>query len=132
MSTTVRERYEVGDLDHTNPYNETGPPGQTSPHNLAALCRRHHRAKTTGRWRYLRTPDGDYLWHGPTTRRTWSLTAAPNASDRREPWAYRGGLVPAAGRTRRAGSMVRSESGLKPLSMPQMTASVRLVTPILR
>ena len=29
------------------------------------LCRRHHRAKTTGRWRYLRTPDGDYHWHGP-------------------------------------------------------------------
>ena len=26
---------------------------------------RHHRAKTTGRWRYLRTPDGDYQWHGP-------------------------------------------------------------------
>ena len=37
------------------------PTRATSP----ALCRRHHRAKTTGRWRYLRTPDGDYLWHGP-------------------------------------------------------------------
>jgi hypothetical protein len=22
-------------------------------------------AKTTGRWRYLRTPDGDHPWHGP-------------------------------------------------------------------
>ena len=53
------------DLDHTIPYDETGPPGQTTPANLASLCRRHHRAKTTGRWRYLRTPDGDYLWHGP-------------------------------------------------------------------
>ena len=41
------------------------PPGQTSAANLACLCRRHHRAKTTGRWRYLRTPDGDYQWHGP-------------------------------------------------------------------
>ena len=29
------------------------------------LCRRHHRVKTTGRWRYLRTPEGDYDWHGP-------------------------------------------------------------------
>ena len=53
------------DLDHTIPYDENGPPGQTRPANLACLCRRHHRAKTTGRWRYLRTPDGDYHWHGP-------------------------------------------------------------------
>ena len=53
------------DLDHTIPYDENGPPGQTRPDNLACLCRRHHRAKTTGRWRYLRTPDGDYQWHGP-------------------------------------------------------------------
>ena len=53
------------DLDHSIPYDENGPPGQTRPDNLAALCRRHHRAKTTGRWRYLRTPDGDYHWHGP-------------------------------------------------------------------
>ena len=53
------------DLDHTIPYDPDGPPGQTRPANLAALCRRHHRAKTTGRWRYLRTPDGDYQWHGP-------------------------------------------------------------------
>ena len=53
------------DLDHSIPYDENGPPGQTTPENLACLCRRHHRAKTTGRWRYLRTPDGDYQWHGP-------------------------------------------------------------------
>ena len=53
------------DLDHTIPYDENGPPGQTRAANLACLCRRHHRAKTTGRWRYLRTPDGDYQWHGP-------------------------------------------------------------------
>jgi hypothetical protein len=53
------------DLDHTIPYDQNGPPGQTRPENLACLCRRHHRAKTTGRWRYWRTPDGDYTWHGP-------------------------------------------------------------------
>jgi hypothetical protein len=53
------------DLDHTIPYDETGPPGQTRADNLACLCRRHHRAKTSGRWRYLRTPDNDYQWHGP-------------------------------------------------------------------
>jgi hypothetical protein len=56
------------DVDHENPYlplDEGGPPGQTHPHNLAALCRRHHRAKTAGVWRYRRTLEGHYLWHGP-------------------------------------------------------------------
>ena len=53
------------DLDHTIPYDDTGPPGQTSPDNLAPLCRRHHRAKTTGRWQYRRLPDGTYQWTGP-------------------------------------------------------------------
>ena len=52
------------DVDHIVPYDDTGPPGQTHPGNLACLCRRHHRVKTLGLWRYTRTPDG-YLWHGP-------------------------------------------------------------------
>ena len=54
------------DLDHIDPYDETGPPGQTHPDNLAALCRRHHRCKTSGRWRYRRNPDGSYHWTAPT------------------------------------------------------------------
>ncbi|MFS3130541.1 HNH endonuclease signature motif containing protein [Nocardioides sp. Bht2] len=59
------------DLDHIEPYdNGTSerrcppghdPPGQTTPENLAPLCRRHHLAKTHGRWRYQRTRDGNYL-----------------------------------------------------------------------
>jgi hypothetical protein len=53
------------DLDHIQPYDPDGPPGQTHPGNLAALCRRHHRAKTLGLWRYTRTPEGAYHWHGP-------------------------------------------------------------------
>ncbi len=53
------------DLDHTVPYQPNGPPGQARPENLACLCRRHHRAKTSGIWRYTRTPDGSYEWHGP-------------------------------------------------------------------
>jgi hypothetical protein len=56
------------DLDHEVPYmplDQGGPPGQTSVEALACLCRRHHRAKTSRRWRYQRTPEGDYLWHGP-------------------------------------------------------------------
>ena len=46
------------DLDHIEAYDDTGPPGQTRPENLAALCRRHHRAKTFAGWRYRRRPDG--------------------------------------------------------------------------
>lgn len=53
------------DLDHVVPYDEGGP---TDPANLAALCRRHHRAKTRRRWRYRRRPDGAYLWTGPQGR----------------------------------------------------------------
>ena len=56
------------DLDHIDPYvplDDGGPPGQTSPSKLACLCRRHHNAKTTGRWRYLRNRDGTCTWHGP-------------------------------------------------------------------
>ncbi|GAB3786848.1 hypothetical protein GCM10027601_24610 [Nocardioides ungokensis] len=59
------------DLDHIDPYvpiDEGGPPGQTHPGNLAPLCRRHHRAKTSRRWRYRRRPDSTYEWHGPHGR----------------------------------------------------------------
>jgi hypothetical protein len=53
------------DLDHITPYVPDGPPGQTRPDNLACLCRRHHRAKTAGLWRYSRTLEGEYRWRGP-------------------------------------------------------------------
>ncbi len=53
------------DLDHIVAYDKDGPPGQTHPGNLACICRRHHRAKTAGRWRYRRTPNGDYAWTSP-------------------------------------------------------------------
>ncbi|MEO5709386.1 MAG: DUF222 domain-containing protein [Nocardioidaceae bacterium] len=56
------------DLDHIDPYvppDDGGPPGQTSPANLAALCRRHHRLKTFTAWTYRRLPDGDYAWTDP-------------------------------------------------------------------
>ncbi len=62
------------DLDHIEPYqppDDGGPPGQTSPANLACLCRRHHRLKTFTAWSYRRLPDGDYHWinpHGQTFR----------------------------------------------------------------
>ena len=58
------------DLDHITPY-DTGPPdddghpGTTTPANLAPLCKRHHRAKTSGTWSYERLAPGTYLWTGP-------------------------------------------------------------------
>ncbi len=58
------------DLDHVVPFrpvDEGGPPGQTAPANLACLCRRHHRAKTTGGWAYRRDADG-WEWRSPLGR----------------------------------------------------------------
>ncbi|GAB3249427.1 HNH endonuclease signature motif containing protein [Alteromonas gracilis] len=62
------------DLDHIQPWLDPadgGPPGQTSPHNLAPLCRTHHRFKTHTDWTYRREHDGTYTWqppHGPPIR----------------------------------------------------------------
>ena len=68
------------DLDHITPYEENGPPGQTRPDGLAALCRRHHRAKTFRRWRYHRTPSGDYQWTGPHGQTYLVTPPAPSPS----------------------------------------------------
>ncbi len=58
------------DLDHIEPYlhpDNGGPPGQTNSHNLARLCRFHHRVKTHTHWTYQRNPhDGSYAWTSPT------------------------------------------------------------------
>ncbi len=76
------------DLDHIEPYLDPdagGPPGQTHPGNLAALCRRHHRAKTHRAWSYRRRPPDDpdrsardigpgYTWTSPLG---WTLTTHP-------------------------------------------------------
>ncbi|MFB9311865.1 HNH endonuclease signature motif containing protein [Nocardioides plantarum] len=51
------------DLDHIVPFDLGGP---TSAHNLAMLCRRHHRAKTHGRWSYQMLEPGLYQWTSPT------------------------------------------------------------------
>ena len=68
------------DLDHIQPYlppDEDGPPGQTSPDNLAALCRRHHRAKTFAGWAYRRARDGTYTWTSPHGR---TYTVGPHGT----------------------------------------------------
>ena len=56
-----------GDLDHIVPFDHADPTrgGPTSTDNLAALCRRHHRLKTRGRWRYKMTDPGVFVWTSP-------------------------------------------------------------------
>lgn len=53
------------DLDHIDPWDDNGPPGQTSSANLAALCRHHHRAKTLTSWDYQQLTPGVFLWDSP-------------------------------------------------------------------
>jgi hypothetical protein len=55
------------DLDHVIPYDHQHPDrgGPTATDNLAPLCRRHHRLKTRGRWRYRMTSPGVFVWTSP-------------------------------------------------------------------
>ncbi|WP_183097994.1 HNH endonuclease signature motif containing protein [Nocardioides pelophilus] len=55
-------RAERCDLDHAHPH---AAGGSTCPCNLVPLCRRHHRAKTFGYWRYVIVQPGTYLWSSP-------------------------------------------------------------------
>ena len=53
------------DYDHAVPYDDTGPPGQTGPHNSGPLRRRHHRTKTFGGYTYRVAGPGRFLWRTP-------------------------------------------------------------------
>ena len=50
------------DKDHCQPFDRGGT---TCTHNLAPLCRRHHRAKTHAGWTYRFLRPGAYLWRSP-------------------------------------------------------------------
>jgi hypothetical protein len=50
------------DCDHITAYGSDGP---TCSANVAPLCRRHHRLKTHGGWRYVPVERGSYLWTSP-------------------------------------------------------------------
>ncbi|SEE91994.1 HNH endonuclease [Ruania alba] len=50
------------DLDHSVPFDRGG---RTSSVNMAALCRRHHRAKTHAGWSYSMITPGVYYWAAP-------------------------------------------------------------------
>ena len=60
------KRAERCDLDHRIPHARGGP---TCGCNLAAACRRHHRAKTFAGWTYESPIPGTYHWTSPTGRR---------------------------------------------------------------
>jgi hypothetical protein len=54
------------DLDHVQPYDPHGPPGQTSTTNLTPATRFHHRVKTHGRgWRVQPAGEGAQHWTTP-------------------------------------------------------------------
>jgi len=55
----------LGDLDHIEPYDPDGPPGQTTTNNLAGPCRTHHRLKTFSTWTYTQIEPGVFLWRSP-------------------------------------------------------------------
>lgn len=71
------------DLDHARPW----PTGPTSPLNLLALCRRHHRIKQRPGWTVTLHPDGTATWHDPTgrTHTTWPVDHFHLATTRSTP-----------------------------------------------
>lgn len=52
----------LSDLDHAESWR-TG--GETSPDNLGALCRRHHKMKTHHGWQLESFADGSCIWRSP-------------------------------------------------------------------
>jgi hypothetical protein len=50
------------ELDHRIPFEECH---ETADHNLAPLCRHHHRLKTHGGWAYTQVDDTTVLWRSP-------------------------------------------------------------------
>ncbi len=56
------------DYDHSTSYDDTGPPGQTGPHNSGPLRRTHHRWKTFGGYECRVAGPGRHLWTTPHGR----------------------------------------------------------------
>jgi hypothetical protein len=50
------------DCDHVEPHSRGGP---TCDCNAAPLCRRHHRLKTHGGWRYVKLDETTFVWRSP-------------------------------------------------------------------
>ena len=52
----------LSDLDHAESWSSGG---ETSPENLGALCRRHHKMKTHHGWQLESFADGSCIWRSP-------------------------------------------------------------------
>lgn len=57
-----RRSAALSDLDHAQSWQDGG---STSPENLGALCRRHHRLKTHDVWNVTSHADGSCTWVSP-------------------------------------------------------------------
>ena len=62
------------DIDHTTPWVDGG---QTSPDNLAPLCRHDHRVRHQAGWGYRRNEDGDHEWLSVLGHRYTSTGRSP-------------------------------------------------------
>lgn len=57
------------EMDHAVAWDDNGA---TDRSNLGALCTRHHRLKTHGRWQIIAShPDGSCTWRSPSGREYW-------------------------------------------------------------
>ncbi len=67
------------DLDHTDPYQTSAPPGtlQTRAENLGPLSRRVHRAKTARAWNVVQTEPGTFVW---TSRHGFRYEVSPHGT----------------------------------------------------
>lgn len=75
----TRETHPAMDLDHIQPYDPLGPPGQTNTTNLAPLRRLPHRVKTHGRWTVRRLNRTTIQW---TTPNGFTFTVDPTGTHR--------------------------------------------------
>lgn len=79
-------RAEFCDVDHARPFDHADPArgGPTAEHNLMCLCRRHHRLKTHGEWRYRLARDGTLRIVTDTGRRLTTRPTGPLARAREQ------------------------------------------------
>lgn len=70
-----RRSAHLSDLDHAKSW-ELG--GETSPTNLGALCRRHHRLKTHAGWKIESFSDGSCTWTSPAGKAFFTPARSAN------------------------------------------------------
>lgn len=74
------------DLDHIQPFDESGP---TDTENLHCLCRRHHNLKTNRLWNITAYSDGSELWSSIDGTTATSVPSGPLAGFGRQTFEQR-------------------------------------------